>query len=372
MAAGLAALTAGVGSWRARADAQSWPHWEAYVDRFISQEGRVVSPTEHGRTTSEGQAYALFFALVNDDRPRFDALLRWTEAHLAHGDFRRHLPSWLWGHDSQKRWRVLDANSAADADLWLAYDLIEAGRLWREPAYTSLGRAVLARMRREETATLPGLGAMLLPAPRGFEVVKGKVWRLNPSYTPPQLLERLSSVDPAGPWHEILASSTRVLEEGSTHGLAADWVAYRAGRGIEIDPQKGAIGSYDAIRVYLWAGMMAPEDPLSVRWRRSTEGLQRAWRTTGVVPERVDVRTDVTSGRGPIGFVAALLPALHVSADPSESLLEHQLSTSLDGGLYGRPPAYYDQNLILFAHGFTERRFRFAADGSLAPRWGKP
>ncbi len=34
-----------------------------------------------------------------------------------------------------------------------------------------------------------------------------------------------------------------------------------------------------------------------------------------------------------------------------------------------QPDAYYDQVLNLFALGFRERRYRFAADGSLQPGW---
>ena len=38
-------------------------------------------------------------------------------------------------------------------------------------------------------------------------------------------------------------------------------------------------------------------------------------------------------------------------------------------GLYGRPPTYYDQNLMLFALGFNERHFWFDARGRLRTRW---
>jgi len=38
-------------------------------------------------------------------------------------------------------------------------------------------------------------------------------------------------------------------------------------------------------------------------------------------------------------------------------------------GLYGEPPAYYDQNLALFAEGFVGGRFGFRSDGSLKVEW---
>ena len=38
-------------------------------------------------------------------------------------------------------------------------------------------------------------------------------------------------------------------------------------------------------------------------------------------------------------------------------------------GLYGRNAAYYDQNLILFATGWKDGRFRFDRNGRLKLKW---
>ena len=53
-----------------------WALWNAYASRFIDGQGRVIDPQGGDRTTSEGQSYALFFALVNNDPVRFDQLLK--------------------------------------------------------------------------------------------------------------------------------------------------------------------------------------------------------------------------------------------------------------------------------------------------------
>lgn len=47
---------------------QPWPLWQAYGQRMIAGDGRVLDRTAGDRTTSEGQAYAMFFALVANDR----------------------------------------------------------------------------------------------------------------------------------------------------------------------------------------------------------------------------------------------------------------------------------------------------------------
>src|SRR5258707_1797379 len=95
--------------------AQEWTSlWKSYVAGFMDNQVRVIDHDAGDRTTSEGQAYGMFFALVANDRSRFDGLLRWTEQNLADNDLATHLPAWLWGHNKENQWGVLDSNSAAD------------------------------------------------------------------------------------------------------------------------------------------------------------------------------------------------------------------------------------------------------------------
>jgi endoglucanase len=89
------------------------------------------------------------------------------------------------GQKDDEQWTLLDSNSASDSDLWIAWALLEAGRLWQQPQYTETGKALLARIVDEETVAVPGLGTMLLPGKVGFADDSG--WRFNPSYLPPQL-----------------------------------------------------------------------------------------------------------------------------------------------------------------------------------------
>jgi endoglucanase len=346
-----------------------WPHWHTYVERFVERSGRVVDRGT-GFTTSEGQAYALFMALVANDRELFDRLLGWTRDNLAGGDLGRHLPAWKWGR-GRKGWAALDRNSASDADLWLGYVLLEAGRLWAEPAYTTLARDLLRLVVRREIAALPDLGPMVLPGPAGFEVEKGKAWRLNPSYLPPSLLRGLSSAAVPGPWEEVLRSSLRAVRETAPRGLVADWVVYRAGSGFGSDPVQGTVGSYDAIRSYLWAGMLHPEDADRMALLEATAGMLEQWRATGELPERIDVVSARPLGRrAPVGFAAALLPSAITTGDhDAVRALEDRVASAYADGLYGEPPTYYDQNLVLFGKGFGEGRFWFGPDGRLGTAW---
>lgn len=355
-------------SWQANASVcANWPLWQDFTSRFISADGRVVDhSTAVKQSTSEGQSYALFFALVANDRRRFEQLLSWTNNNLADGDLSAKLPAWQWGQRHDGSWGILDDNAAADSDVWLAYVLTEAGRLWREPRYSATGKLLAARILREETADLPGLGRALLPGPKGFHP-EPTLWRLNPSYVPLQLITRLSTIDPA--WKTISATSLRLLLDTAPKGYAPDWVAWQTGRGWQTDPKGGNKGSYDAIRVYLWAGML-PSGAIGQK-ELLARLVPMAQRTAelGYPPRETDTIRGTTHGTGSTGFSAAILPLLASRRDTLT--LDAQLTRLIAQPLDARPEAYYDHVLTLFGTGWHDGRFRFMPDGRLVAHWEK-
>lgn len=347
----------------ASAGACAWPAWEQYRQAMLSPDGRVVDHSSAQQvSTSEGQSYALFFALLGNDPASFAKVLHWTRDNLAGGDLNRQLPAWQWGRDPAGHWQVLDSNNASDADLWMAYSLLEAGRLWHRPEYLALGRNMLWRTAAQSLRKLPGLGLMLLPGDVGFDSAEG--WRLNASYLPPQVLARFASEAPI--WAELAGNTQRLLLEGAPKGLVPDWLRWQQGQGWAVDSQKGAVGSYDAIRVYLWAGMLAPDAPGRAALQQHLHAMVQLTAAQGFVPEQVDSATGIASGTGPVGFSAALLPLLAASPADAAALAAQRER------IKQQPPladAYYNQSLTLFGQGWDQQRYRFDKDGHLVPNW---
>ena len=359
-----------------------WQLWDSYSARFIDAQGRVIDHQGSDRTTSEGQAYAMFFALADNDRTRFDRLLSWTQTNMAGGDLGTHLPGWLWGKNPAGEWKLLDSNSASDADVWMSYSLIEAGRLWKAPAYSNLGHQMMALIAKSEVADLPGFGLMLLPGPVGYHHQTSPTlqsWTLNPSYLPLFLFERLAIEDPTGPWQHIALGIPNFLRQSAVHGYAMDWVNYVPGDGFYpagAHPENSAEipqGSYDAIRVYLWAGMIDGGDKQKAEVLSAIPAMSIYLVDHDSPPEKVSDLGIPMAQDGPAGFSAAVLPYL-MSYEGKEKPRARQtirLSMMKDhgSGLYGRDQTYYDQNLALFATGFLEARFRFGRDGKLVVEW---
>ena len=346
---------------------KKWAAWETFKWNFISRDGRVIDASlETEGTTSEGQSYALFFALVANDKPMFEKVLNWTENNLADGDLTARLPAWLWGKNKEGKWGVIDSNAASDSDLWIAYALGEAGRLWNNRRYIALSSLLANRILREETADIPGLGLTLLPGPVGFTPTPTS-WRLNPSYMPLQLMQWFADVGRDPRWESLLRTSRRVILESAEQGFSPDWTIYEKGEGFRIDSggdEKGE-GAYNAIRVYLWAGMMAPDSADQQRLLDRFAPMADYIEKNGHPPESVNIQTGQANRAGPPGFSAAMLPFLSASGRLEAAAQQMQR-------LKASPIAadsYYGQMLGLFGFGWQEKRYSFARNGHLKLQW---
>jgi endoglucanase len=348
--------------------AQEWPSmWKSYVGGFMDNQVRVIDHDAGDRTTSEGQAYGMFFSLVANDRSHFDGLLRWTEHNLADGDLAENLPAWLWGHGSSNQWGVLDKNSASDADIWMAYTLLEAGKAWNEPRYTKIGIAMAHHVAEREIADVPGLGTTVMPGPTGFQ--HGGSYRLNASYVPLQLVLGLNHFMPDGPWEKVAATIPLIVSSSAPHGFVSDWTEVKTDKGLQASP---TIGSYDAIRVYLWAGMLDSSTKDRDALLKSLSGMTNYLHTNTTPPAKARPDGTIEDPKGPAGFSAALIPfaeALNQQqiADQQMSRVRSELKPQT--GLLGAPPKYYDQNLALFGLGFAQRQFWFDPNGRLRLKW---
>lgn len=329
---------------------------------MISAEGRVIDASDPRQiTTSEGQSYAMFFALVNNDKQLFKRLAQWTENNLAQGDLTAHLPAWLWGRTGSDQWGVIDSNTASDSNLWIAYSLLEAGRLWDARRYTVLGHLMLQRMVTEELVLLPDFGYALLPGKVGFVHTNPDSWQLNPSYVPPQLVLRAQQELSATAWSEAAEKTPSFLIQTAPLGIAPDWVSWREDSWFFTQAEE-QIGSYDAIRVYLWVGMLSAEAAssaeLKAHFRRALPFINQ----DNLPAEELQVLAGQASGIGPVGFSAALLPLF---GDTAFGQAQRERIKNTDLTQLG----YYNQMLLLFGQGWDEKRYAFDAQGQLNPAW---
>jgi endoglucanase len=189
----------------------------------------------------------------------------------------------------------------------------------------------------------------------------------------------LAVVDPAGPWRQIALLIPRLLSSSSRHGFAMDWVNYDPGDGFYPTPAppgkdpEGPTGSYDAIRVYLWAGMLNRDSQMRAEVLNAVPGMGAYLVNHDAPPEKISDQGIPGPQDGPVGFSAAVLPYLKSSPgfEKSGKVQTARLDRlkNASTGLFGKDATYYDQNLALFATGFLEGRFRFGPGGELIVDW---
>lgn len=341
-------------------------HWQRLNEQFTSTGGRVIDLGSEGSvSTSEGQAYGLFFALVANQPERFAQLLQWTEDNLANGDLTQRLPAWLWGqHQDTMQWGIVDDNAASDADVWMAYALLEAGAAWQKPRYTALGKLLAARIIREETL-IWNQQRLLLPGPKGFyDSTTGQVV-LNPSYFSLALFEGLAQLTGDPRWQEIYQSSKQLLMAHRASGFVADW--WRINSDGSIDEQYHPLADFDAIRTYLWLAFEAQRKQAMLH--QQFRAMYDYTAEHGVPPEQVawysgTVMTE--AGAGPLGFSIVIAPYLALF-DPS--LAELQFDRLRAAPLSRYQTRYYDTMLMLFGLGFQQQCFQFTEQGRLVLSW---
>ena len=214
---------------------------------------------------------------------------------------------------------------------------------------------------------MPALGFSVAPGPTGFQ--HGTTYRLNASYVPLQLVLGLEEFVPRGPWKDVAATVPKMVSDSAPHGFVSDWTEFKTDPGLQAMP---TIGSYDAIRVYLWAGMLDPATKDRDALLKSLSGMENYLRTNPVPPAKVKPDGTIEDPKGPAGFSAALIPyaeALQLEQLKNQLMSRVQTEFKPQTGLLGTPPRYYDQNLALFGLGFAQKQFWFGANGSLGLAW---
>jgi endoglucanase len=209
--------------------------------------GRVARRDKGGDTVSEGQAYAMLLAAATGDRERFDAAWTWARRHLQRPDG---LLSWHWG-----KGRVLDRQSAGDADLDAAWALAVAAERFGAPAYRRAAARIARGVLAHETAPIAGK-VVLVAGPWARE---GGV--VNPSYFSPGAYAALARVAPDRRWARLAADSRRMLSR--LPAPPPDWARMDAS-GIHATAGYG----YDAFRIPIRyaASCSAADRRVVARW----------------------------------------------------------------------------------------------------------
>jgi endoglucanase len=233
--------------------------WQVFKQAFVEEDGRVVD-TGQGRTShSEGQGFAMLFAVHFDDRPAFERLWKWTQKNLQVRDDA--LLAWRW----EPQRGVTDRNNATDGDLLVAWALARAAEKWRVPELAGAGRRIAQEVRAKLVKRVAH-GIVIVPGMDGFDKPDGLT--INLSYWIFPAFRDLARLDPAAEWDELARSGTTILGYSyfGRWRLPPDWL--KLGELVTPGGPPPERFGYDAVRI-----------PVYLVWaRRETEALMRPYR----------------------------------------------------------------------------------------------
>jgi endoglucanase len=335
--------------------------WEAYKERFIQADGRVIDWEADARTVSEGQAYAMLRAVMIDDPDTFERTLTWAENNLQRQEGTAQLDSlwaWIWGQKPDDTWGIQDVNFASDADVDAIAALILAARRWNRPDYLALAQTKLEDL-WNESVWVVGDRAYLLPGPiTAFRPEPGELI-LNPSYLFPSAFRLFAQVDPERDWMRLVDTSYTVLNDAadvSAVELPSDWVQINAYTGqvrpLDNHPLLTSKYGFDAYRVW-WRIAL---DALWFDEERATDFLQDTlpyvtdtWERDRRIMAEIDLQGDPLVAYEATAQYAMLYPALLiVDSDMATELFDDALFTTYADGIWDGADFYYVQNLAWF------------------------
>jgi len=321
--------------------------WDAYKTLYIRADGYVLDPSrESGEVTSEGQGYALLRAAWMRDEPTFTRVFAWTEQHLRRPDG---LHSWRWTPDGGGR--LLDRNTATDADQEIAFALVLAAVSFDKPELLVEARDLLRSIRRH-AAVVSDAG--WFPAAGNWGVSERIV---NLSYFLPYAYPYFARIDHEGQWDRVVDTGYNLL--ASVLGLPEvrlipDFMVVTSGGDAALLPDNVRLSrdfSSDAMRIYwrvavdcrMHRRVRACADPVGVGH------LRRLLTRDGVLYTRYAVDGWPLERVESISFYGTALPFLGLHAPEAALAIQaKQLSPEAQASLLTDPKRYYDANWVWF------------------------
>jgi len=335
--------------------------WEYYKNNFISFEGQVVDP-QTNITTSEGQSYALLRSVIVNDKASFNSIWNWTKSHLQSRNEDK-LFSWKWGKIDGKE-KILDFESASDADIDIATALILASKKWKNLEYEKDAKEIVNDIWKKEVVKLNDNKYYLIA---GSWAGYGGIVYINPSYISPASFRIFKNYTPEQNWDKLIIDSyglLKTISKSSNTGLVSDWVAIDKESLGFIEPEIKTLSNnfgYDAVRVYY----RISQDYI---WNNSKEALEilknqqfliENWNKNKKVNSVYSLEGESLVDYDDNSIYGILLPYFSVLDKKSYQELKTKLQKDFQNGGWKTKNNYCTQNWIWLGLALAEGKYKY-------------
>lgn len=321
--------------------------YEVYKKDYVTKEGRVVDPEIGNFTTSEGQSYMLIMSVAMHDRKTFDLIYNWTKNNLRRQDG---LFAWRWGKNHSGKYEIKDNNSAADADMDIAFCLILAYKKWHDKKYLEDAVHIIHAIWDKETRNIDG-HRILMP---GAAQNRSEIIEVNPSYFSPYEFRIFQKYDKQHDWNELIDSSYYYLDKVTSMtktGLPPNWFLIKNGQIIIEDNKRGDF-SYDAIRVFLriYFDYMKTGEKRALPILAKTKFFIEKWKKTKIMYTNYKADGQLRDQNEFIGAIAILIPPIELfdKKVAAEIYEKKVMPYFTEKGYFSSKNNYYGRNLLWF------------------------
>lgn len=328
--------------------------WTDYVQVYVAPQGYVLDRTRgpDGEVVSEAQGYALLRAAWERDAETFDRVLAWTERTLRRPDG---LYSWRWSPANGGR--MLDANTATDADQEIALALLMGARVFDRPWLVARAAELLRAIKTYESIAV---GDSWFPAAGNWALGERIV---NLSYFLPYAYDAFAAVDPDSRWDQALTTGYALLAAVmAPPGVVfpPDFMTVDAhGTPGPLPPGStlSAAFSFDAVRLYARVAMdcRVSRRPAACADTLDAAGVAQRLERDGRIVTKYSVDGTPESDGESLSFYGCLLPAFQQHApEAARRLLDGRLSQPSLRPILRAPDRYYDLNWVWFGLAVSE------------------
>lgn len=329
--------------------------YEFYIKSFMTKDGRIIDPDRDNVTTSEGQSYMLVRSLVMKDKRTFDLVYTWTRNNLQRKD---KLFSWLWGEDKNGEYKILDDNSATDADVDIACALLLAYESWGDHKYLNEAVPIIHSIWDNETKRV-GTHLVLMP---GVEQTYSKKIEVNPSYFSPYAFRFFQKYDDIHDWSCLIDSGYYYLSKITSMtetGLPPNWFLIvnsqedgsNEGQIILEDSPRSDF-SYDSIRVFLrtYLDYIETGEPRALPILKKSKFFVDRWKITKNFYIDYEKNGKLRDKEKFIGSIAVLIPviSLYDKTSAFEIYKSEVEPHFLNEEYWSNKKSYYGKNLSWF------------------------
>lgn len=318
-----------------------------YAKTFMSQDGRIIDYDKNGITTSEGQSYMMMQSVIINNRANFDLAYKWAKNNLRRQD---KLFAWLWGKSPTGDYKILDDNSASDADCDIAFSLLLAYERWKDFRYLEEALCIINSIWANETKQVSG-DLVLMPGAK--QALEEKI-ELNPSYFSPYAFKFFQKYDELHNWNLLVDSSYSYLEKSmaaTKTGLPPNWFLIENSK-VVLENSERSDFSYDAIRVFARTYMdyVRTKDPRALKTLEATKFFIPKWEESGRFYTNYKADGTLRDKNEFLGSISILTPVINLyNKEVAREIHEKKLDSIINNkSFWTSKKEYYAKNLIWF------------------------